>query len=450
MAEKNVILIDDDGDSVLSLTRALKASGLEAQIHAATEAEKGLSLLKTKKPQVAVVDLCLDEARGVQSGFELVGKILQADSTCRVIVLTGHGSVELGVKALEMGAANFLEKPAEISHLKALVLDGILQSDLKRSYQNLTEESSDLAGRLIGKSAAIENVRECMRYAGSNNQTTFIMGETGTGKGLCASVIHQISKRSSYPFVRYQPNFAAADLVNSDLFGHVKGAFTGATEDRKGLLAEAHQGTLFLDEIDELPIETQVTLLGVLQEKKYRPVGSTREHEVDFRLICASNRNLSESLKSGKIREDFYHRIAHYSINLPALRERKEDILPLAKHILSRLREKEQVNVLDIAEASEEKLNSYDWPGNVRELEAVVEGAAYRAQYKQHTRIHSDDILLNFESTDSATGSFHDQLQAFKSKIINNALAEHMGNQVQAAKALGLDRSTLRRILAKE
>jgi len=450
MTEKNIILVDDDGDTVLSLARVLKASGVEAQIHAATEAEKGLKLLKDKKPQVAVVDLCLDEAQGVQSGFEFVKKILLTDPTCRVIVLTGHGSPEYGVRALEMGAANFLEKPAEVSHLKALILDGILQSELKRNYQTLADAKSDLAARLIGTSGAMEKVRESMRYAGSNNQTTFIMGETGTGKGLCASIIHQLSKRSSYPFVRYQPNFAAADLVNSDLFGHVKGAFTGATEDRKGLLAEAHQGTLFLDEIDELPIETQVTLLGVLQEKRYRPVGSTREQEADFRLVCASNRNLSESLKSGKIREDFYHRIAHFSINLPSLRERKEDTLPLARHILSRLREKEQVNVLDIAEPSEEKLKSYDWPGNVRELEAVVEGAAYRAQYKQRTRIHPDDIILTFSTEEPSSNSFHDQLQAYKFKLINSALAEHDGNQVQAAKALGLDRSTLRRILARE
>jgi len=450
MSDRSLILVDDDGEALISLSRALSASALGASIQAASSPDKALELLTASKPLVAVIDLSLEQTRGVESGFELLAQILKLDPTCRVIVLTGHGSLEHGVRAISLGAANFLEKPADINHLSALIKDGMAQAELRRSYNKLVRESaSGISNLIVGNSPQIKKVIEAVQYASQTAQSVLITGETGTGKGLCALAIQRISSRAQQKFVRYQPNFSTADLVNSDLFGHVKGAFTGANQNRRGLLADADQGTLFLDEIDELPLETQVALLGVLQEKKYRPVGSNNEALSNFRLICATNQDPQKCIEAGKLRKDFYHRIAHYQIHLPALRERLEDIEPLALYVLSSLREREQVNVLEISQAALSKLISTEWPGNVRQLQSVIEGAAYRAQFQGRTQIDLSDLPFSAGQESAKATDFNSLLTEYKLNLISQALARHAGNQVKAAEELGLDRSTMRRILAR-
>jgi DNA-binding NtrC family response regulator len=378
--------------------------------------------------------------------------LLTIDSSTRIIVLTGHGSVTTGVKCLGLGAASFLEKPPEIEHLRALVLDGANQAKLKRAY--LTLKRSDhlgIEGELIGSSSAIQNLREQILYAAQTNQSIFIAGETGSGKSFCANLIHKYSKRSGSNFVRYQPNYANADLTNSDLFGHVKGAFTGANENRTGLISEAEAGTLFLDEIDELPLETQITLLGVLQERKFRALGSTHEEIADFRLLCASNQDIQKSIKDRKIRSDFYHRVAHSIINVAPLRERSEDLEALALSILAKLRDREQLRVYSLDLEATNKLTSYAWPGNIRELEAVIEGACYRAHFSDRTFISSTDLQIHGSEQNSATNlPFHEQVENYKLQLIKQALNKHNQNQVYAARELMMERSTLRRILARE
>ena len=447
----SVLLVDDDSEALESLSRALSVSNIGARIVAATRAEKGLELLAESKADVAVIDLSLDPARGVESGFELLSNILRQDAACRVIVLTGHGSLEHGVRALSLGAASFLEKPADISHLAALIRDGIRQSGLKRAYNSLIlQQQSSVATLVAGSSHAMQKVRESIQYAAQTMQPVMIYGETGTGKGLCAQAIHALSPRKSQRFVRYQPNFSTADLVNSDLFGYVKGAFTGASDNRKGLLTEAHLGTLFLDEIEALPSETQVTLLGVLQDKRFRMVGSDRENVADFRLICASNENVELCVEQGRIRRDFYHRVAHFKLELPALRDRRVDIAELSELFLGRLREREQLSVFSIEASAHEMLLAYDWPGNVRELESVLEGAAYHARFKGRAAISSEDIHTG--STASASGEaadFASRVLEYKRKLINESLARHGGNQSKASRELGLDRSTMLRILKR-
>lgn len=448
MQNQVVLLVDDENDALLSLSRAL--SSHEFQVTGSTQVSKALELQRELKPAVAVVDLSLDATLGVQAGFNLITELLRQDPSCRVIVLTGHGSDEYGVKALSLGAANFLRKPAELSHLKALIEDGLTQSHLRREYTRLLSESaSPLQSWIVGESPAVKKLREELSYAAHNSQPVFLAGETGTGKGLCAWAIHQSSLRSAHNFVRYQPNFATSDLVHSELFGHLKGAFTGADSNRRGLLSEADQGTLFLDEVDELPSETQVCLLGVLQDRKFRALGSNREEQVDFRLICASNRDLREALETKKLRQDFYHRVAHFKIELPPLRLRLMDIDSLAHHFLNQLRVREQVNVFELSNDCVDRLQNYDWPGNVRELQAVVEGAAYRANFEQRAEIRAAD--LNFQGQ-SEVGckehSFHTQVQRYKHELVQKALQSCAGNQVKAAKELGLDRSVLRRIIA--
>ena len=447
----NLLCIDDDGDALSSLIRALQSERVPASMHAAASAPQALKLFTELQPQVAVLDLSLDSRRGVESGFELLSKIQSLDSTCRVIVLTGHGRPEYGVRALSLGAASFLEKPADILHLKELIRDGIAQSDLRRAYNQLAQAGEqEPAGTLAGSSALMNEVRKAVKHAARTAQAVLISGETGTGKGLCAQAIHRCSSRGAKNFVKYQPGFGAADLVNSALFGHVKGAFTGAGENRAGLLLRAHGGTLFLDEIDELPLETQVVLLGALQDRKFRPVGSDEEKDSDFRLLCASNRDIDECLSQGKIREDFYHRIAHFSIHMPALRDRREDIAELGAMILARLREKEGLNVFEIDPAALRELESRDWPGNVRELEAAVEGAAFKAGFNGRGLILPEDLIKeNGAAQTRAAGDFHSQVMAFKLKIIGAALRRSGGNQVKAAEELKLDRSTMRRLLTR-
>lgn len=445
-----ILFVDDDSDALLSLVRALKVHGLTAQVDAFSSIDRAEKYLLDNKPEVAVIDLCLTQEHGVESGFSLLKRILDFDFTCRVIVLTGHGSVEHGIRALKAGAANFLEKPADPQHLLALIRDGIKQAGLKRAYERLrlNQDISEL-NTIVGISQKIRKVREGISFAASTNQSVLITGETGTGKGLCAAVLHRLSARKERRLIRYQPNYGTADLVNSDLFGHKRGAFTGADKDRKGLLSEANGSTLFLDEVDELPLETQVALLGVLQDGSFRSIGCNQEERVDFRLISASNQDIRRCLAEKKLRSDFYHRIAHFRLELPALRERCEDILVLAQLFLEQLRNREQLNVTGIEDEAVSLLERYDWPGNVRELQAAVGSAAYRAQYDRRTEICVSDLSFGIGANAQIDFDFESQVSAYKTKLINDALLRNGGNQVHAARELRIDRSTLRRIMAR-
>lgn len=443
-----VLIIDDDSGAALSLVKALKLSLPQFRFHAACTVGKALELFRNELPQAVVLDLHLEAGRGVESGFTLQREILAADAATRVIVLTGHGSLEHGVRALNSGAANFVEKPADIPHLSALLRDAIAQSDLRRAYHDLRrEQSAGISSLLRGRSSVMEKLREEIARAACTSQPVLLLGETGTGKGICAQAIHAFGPRSRAKFVRYQPTFGSADLVNSDLFGHVKGSFTGAQSERRGLLLEADGGTVFLDEIEALPIETQVSLLGVLQEKRLRRLGSDSELNTDFRLVCASNEDPEQGLASGKLRKDFYHRIAHNVIRVPTLEARKEDIPELTLFILRRVREREQINIFEIEPAALERLSRRSWPGNVRELEAVVEGAVYRAHVAGRNAICPDDIAIPASVGASQAPGFRDKVEHFKRRLVDEALAAAHGNQVHAARALGIDRSSLRRIL---
>ncbi len=446
----SVVIIDDDADAALTLVRALKQLLPEVQFHAAATAAKAIELVSDSRAAAVVLDLHLEPQRGVESGFALLQELSKLDATLRCIVLTGHGTTEYGVRALNLGAASFLQKPADVPHLAALLSDALSQAALRRELEEISSEKQQgLQSMLGGNSSAIQTIRAEILSAAATMQPVLIVGETGTGKGVCARAIHALSARRAKPFVRYQPTFATADLVLSDLFGHQKGAFTGASSDRAGLLREADGGTLFLDEIEELPLETQVALLGVLQERRVRPVGSNSEIKTDFRLVCASNENIDHAVENKHLRLDFYHRIAHVVISMPTLRERLEDCGDLARHCLQRLRERELANVYEMSASAEKSLKQYSWPGNVRELEAVVEGAAYRAAAAGRSCIEAADIFIRGALKEPESRNFHERVERFKLDLIQEALKACGNNQVQAAKLLGLDRSSMRRILRK-
>ena len=456
MNRPSILLVDDDSELLLSLSRALGSSSLNASITASTTASDALKIQQRERPLVAVIDLSLEQGRGVESGFELLSKLLEFDPSVRVIVVTGHGSTEHGVRALRLGAASFIEKPAEVSHLIALIEDGIKFSSLQRMAREQPMSSNSKLG-LIGDSAEAERLREQIAFAASNRQPVLITGETGTGKGVLARLIHEESLRSGN-FVACQPNFAEGDMANSEFFGHKKGAFTGASEDRVGLIELAHEGTLFLDELDQYPLSVQVRLLTVLQERSFRAVGGVEELFSNFRLIAALNVDPELALKDGRLRSDFYHRIAHLEIHVPALRDRSQDIPPLARYFVEQLVANEELNVFDISDEAIAVLADYTWPGNVRELRASVEGACYAAAFRGSKRIEPSDIKVRQgrpESTSeggievSTETDYRTQVEEFKVRIVLEALDSCSGNQSDAARMLNMDRSSFRRILAR-
>jgi DNA-binding NtrC family response regulator len=450
----DVLLVDDDSELLHSMVRALSGLVRPLSICAAGSSSRARELAHSESPQVAVVDLSLDPRDGVASGFSLISALHEADSTLRIIVLTGHSALAHGVQAISLGAAHFVEKPIEALHLAVLIKDAVVQGAIRREHQRLIMAAAKgkLAG-LCGSSARIREVREQIAFLATTNQAVLICGETGVGKGVCARAIHRASRRSGYKFVHFQPNFGGGDLVQSQLFGHVKGAFTGATESRAGLVVEADRGTLFIDELDEVLPQTQVSLLDVIQEQRVRPIGSDAFQSVDCRFLAATNRPLDEALASGKIRRDLHHRLAHAVVAIPPLRDRREDIPDLAEYFLAENRERHGINVFEFSADALTWLCKNNWPGNVRELQAVVEGASCFAHFKGRTAVGLQDLpgyaRISQSKVCVPNRSFHDQVEQFKVRVVKESVASCGGNKLRAAQALGLDRGTMRRILAR-
>ncbi|MCB0317292.1 MAG: sigma-54-dependent Fis family transcriptional regulator [Bdellovibrionales bacterium] len=377
-----VLLVENEQELVLSLLRVLKSQEIKAKFSAVTSANKAIELVQKSPPEVIILDLCLDESIGVESGFSVLKQVQEIDTSIRVIVLTGHGNSEYGIRSLSLGAASFLEKPAEISQLKALIEDGIYQAKLRREFLKQKKIVQDKTiSQFIGNSTLISKIKEDIVFAAANDQPVLILGETGTGKGLCAKLIHELSRRKTQELVSYQPSSVGHDLVNSELFGHKAGSFTGADFDRQGLIARANKGSLFLDEVDNLPLNTQVLLLTVLQDKSFRSVGDDEVKLSDFRLITASNAEIENKITSKEFRLDLYHRISQIVIFLPPLKERIDDIPYLVDFFLNKLYQEKGLKVLSCDKNVMNYLKTLLWPGNVRQLEAVVTNAAFRAAY---------------------------------------------------------------------
>ncbi|MEY4668790.1 MAG: hypothetical protein RL518_1489 [Pseudomonadota bacterium] len=447
----DVLLIDDDGELLNSLARALSPRIAPLKVCGATTAGLALELFRRHRPGVVVLDLCVDDRQGTESGFQLLSQLRALDVSSRVIVLTGHGSLTHGVRALQLGAASFIEKPADPEHLAPVITDAATHAELRREFDKSRREGGAApCSALIGRSDAMRILRDRISFIATIPQPVLILGETGTGKGLCARLIHECSPRHDGRFVHYQPNFAGGDLAQSELFGHIKGAFTGAVEARLGLVPEAHHGTLFLDELDEVPLPLQVRLLDVIQERRVRPVGADAFKQVDCRCIAAMNRPLDEALTGNKVRRDLYHRLAHNVLHLPPLRERREDIPDLCDATLASMRAREQAQVFEVSSDVLDHFKIQQWPGNVRELQAVVESAAYHAHYEGRSFISAEDLAIPPEVTiGEGEGSFHERVEKFKMGLVEEALARCDGSQVRAARLLRLDRGTLRRIVSR-
>jgi two-component system, NtrC family, response regulator AtoC len=442
-----VLIVDDDRSMCDLLEAGLSKSGLE--ITTRTSAQEAMDLLSQMEFDAVVTDLNMGEI----NGLELCANISESQPDVPVIVITAFGSLDSAVAAIRAGAYDFVTKPFDPEQLILILDRGIQYRRLNAEVKRLRREVAD-ARRfhgLIGESPPMKRLYDLIGRVADSESSVLITGETGTGKELVARALHQESRRHDHPFVPVNCAALPEQLLESELFGHVKGAFTDARAGRKGLFAEADQGTLFLDEIATLPLSLQAKLLRALQERTIRPVGGDKELSVDVRIVAATNRDLEAGVEAGTFREDLLFRINVIPIDLPPLRTRGNDILLLAQHFLQYFSARARKQVVGICSAAAEKLASYSWPGNVRELQNSIEHGVALTRYDQLT---VDDlpqrIREHVPSKGIVLGEDLSQLlpmEEVERRYILRVVEAVGGNKTLAAQTLGMDRKTLYRKL---
>jgi two-component system response regulator HydG len=443
-----VLVVDDDVDAAELVADSLRARGLRAIAEA--NPHEALSDAMKDDLDVVVTDL---QMRSLD-GLELCQRIAKARPDLPVVVMTGHASVDAAVGALRAGAFDFIVKPVDAELLALTVGRAVQHHRLASEVHRLRTvvAGSERAGRLLGDSPAMKRVYDVIRRIAPTEATVLVTGESGTGKELVARAIHEHSARSEGPFIAINCAAVPASLLESELFGHAKGAFTDAKAARRGLFLEAQGGTLFLDEIGEMPLEMQVKLLRALQERTVRAVGGTGETPFDARVVAATNRDLEKEVAEKRFREDLYYRVNVCSVAVPPLREREGDVPLLARAFVERFAGKHQKAVKGIAAPALAKLVEYDWPGNVRELENGIERAVAMAQHDQlvpddlpeRVRAHRAQIgssLLPGTEAELVT------LEELERRYVDHVLKLVKGNKSKAARVLGFDRRTLYRRL---
>jgi len=442
-----VLIVDDERNMCELLETALRLRGFESVWF--TSASAAWTALREAEVDVVLTDVRMPGTTGI----ELCQQIATELPELPVIVMTAFGSLETAVAALRAGAYDFVTKPVEMDLLAAALERAVKQRRLQRQVRQLAETVDHRAyfGEIIGDSPAMQRIYTQLAQLAATDTSVLVTGESGTGKELVARSIHRRSRRSAGPFVAVNCAAIPETLLESELFGHAKGAFTDARQERQGLFARAETGTLFLDEIGELPLAMQVKLLRALEERAVRPVGSDREVKIDVRVVSATNRDLEEAIRQQQFREDLYYRINVIQIELPPLRARGTDVLLLAQHFLTTFAENMGKQVHGLHESAAERLLSYPWPGNVRELRNVMERAA---ALTTNERITSDDLPEKIRQHSAPKMVLHGDdpaallpLAEVERRYILHAVEATHGNRTQAAQVLGLDRKTLYRKL---
>ncbi|MDB6130672.1 MAG: two component, sigma54 specific, transcriptional regulator, Fis family, partial [Verrucomicrobiales bacterium] len=430
-----VMIVDDTAEIRALVSTILKSNGYETQLK--TTAAELKESYNDLQPDVIFLDLGLPDG----DGLELLPGIKKQWPDTEVIVLTGNASLDAAVEATKKGAYHFQKKPFEP---KALLLN--LEKALE--HKRLNEEASSLRKALstmsggaapIFQSNSMKNVVRTVERVAPSDVSILIVGESGTGKEVIADLIHNLSPRNKGPLIKINCAALPRELIESELFGSVKGAFTGANADREGLFRQAENGTLFLDELSEMPVDTQSKLLRVLQEKEVRPVGGRVTFKTDCRIIAATNRKVEEAIRDGKLREDLYYRISAISVLLPPLRERREDILPLANAFLKRFAAQAGRNIIGFSGAAAEILKAFDWPGNVRQLQNEVQRTVLMSEGNQ---VEVADLSIA-AVTSSTTVDDLTLMEAMERNTIMQILKETSGNKLETAKRLGIGRQTL-------
>ncbi len=447
-----LLVVDDDPAIRKILKDRFRSLGHEVGV--ASDGDEALAWLETNEIDVMLLDLQMPKT----DGFAVLAALARRGDMPAVIVVTAHGSIEAAVRAVKAGAADFVTKPFDAAHLEHVV-DGVLDRlGLRRRVESLELELSDRHSLVLGKSRAMTEAYETAMRAAASDATILLRGESGTGKEVVARAVHAASKRKGGPFVAVNCAALAADLLESELFGHEKGAFTGAVRSKPGRLELARGGTLFLDEIGELASALQAKLLRVLQEREFERVGGTRSIRTDARIVAATNRDLAAEVGRGAFREDLYYRLNVVSIRLPALRDREEDVAPLLDHFLRRFALDAGRPALGFGERARAMLAAHAWPGNVRELANVVERAVVLATDDEiGPEVLPEEIIEGaaVETARSGTGTgvaasargYHDAVVEAKRAIIRDALRQTGGHQTKAAELLGLTQPYLARLI---
>jgi nitrogen regulation protein NR(I) len=453
---KRVLIADDKASMREMLTQAMEAKGFEVVAvadgnAAVTQAEHGVDLV--------ITDLRMPG----KDGLEVLQGVRRASPDTEVIVMTAFGTVENAVEAMRLGAFDYILKPFSIDELELKVDRALDRHQLASEVRYFKEEEARRSGPMIGQGAAMQQVQRLIDKVAASTSPVLVQGESGTGKELVAREIHRRSPRANGPFIAVNCAALSEGVLESELFGHEKGAFTGAVAVRKGRFELADGGTLFLDEIGELPAPVQVKLLRVLQEKEFERVGGTKTISVDARIVCATHRDLKRAIADGDFREDLYYRLNVISIDLPPLRDRREDIPPLAEHFLARYG-REMAKPVKLTAEVVDRLSHYRWPGNIRELQNVVERAVVLCEGDQLAVADLPRELLEQAGgappepaaapaalpetgheppTPEHPTDLTARLDALEKAIILETLQQHRWNQTKVAAALGLKRSSL-------
>jgi two-component system, NtrC family, response regulator AtoC len=438
---KHRVLVVEDEDKLRRVIELqLHSSGFE--VDKAASAEEAIKL--SDRADLVLTDLRLPG----MDGLEFLSLLRRQNSQLPVIVMTAFGTVENAVQAMKTGAVDFLPKPFSLDHLMAVIQKALEVRALRDENRQLREELGRRYAfdNIVGHSAAMQEIFATVVRVAPTNATVLLAGESGTGKDLIARAIHYHSPRRDRPFVKINCSAIPENLMESELFGFEKGAFTGAIQSKPGKFEQADTGTAFLDEIGDVPASVQVKLLRVLQEREFERLGSNKTRRIEVRIVAATNQDLRAALEQGTFREDLFYRLNVVPMNIPPLRERKEDIPFLAEHFVQKLARDSGSSVESITEAAIQKLMEYHWPGNVRELENVVERSLVLCA---GTKLDASDIKLDphERARPVAAGSFLPEgttLDEYEQSIIREALTRSNGNKSQAARLLGLTRNALR------
>jgi DNA-binding NtrC family response regulator len=439
---ETILVADDDP----YIQEAIK-DRLEALGYRVLQAENGLQaveIIERQTPHMAFLDI---EMPGMK-GMDVLREIRRRDHNLPVVMITAYGSIGLAVEAMKEGAYDFIAKPFQGSHIALVVRKALEKERLTREIEVLSEEIDKRYQLVIGSSPEMNRALESARKAAQTSSTVLLLGESGTGKEVFAHAIHNWSERRDKPFVAINCVGLSRELLESELFGHEKGAFTGANEQKKGKVELAHGGTVFLDEVGDISAELQTKLLRFLQEREFERVGGVKAISVDVRIIAATNRDLETAMQTGQFRADLFYRLNVVPITLPPLRQRREDIPVLASYFLQRFAAETKKRFTDFSAEVQESLFAYDWPGNVRELANVIERAVVLGQGPELTLL---DLPLKVVSSAPvpATGAcnYHDAVDAFRRELIAKTLEQAQGSKAAAAKILGLQRTYLSRLI---
>lgn len=445
MTKPKLLIVEDNESIRIQMKWALAQ---DYQVLAAGDRREAMKLVLQENPAVMTLDLGLPpDPDGVREGFQILSDVLEKDVLTKVIIITGRTEKEHALKAVEQGAYDFFCKPIEIEELKVVLRRALHVYDLEREQRELRQSSeAEALEEILGSSKQMQDVFAMIRRVAPTNAPVLIRGESGTGKELAARAIHHLSDRKKAAFIPINCGAIPENLLESELFGHEKGAFSGAHTQRKGRIETAEKGTLFLDEIGELPLPLQVKLLRFLQDQKVIRVGGHQEIPIDCRILAATNSDLKEAIQAGRFRDDLYYRLAVVVIEMPPLRVRQGDVAFLAKSFLQKFAAENKKIIKGFTSRAQQLLETSSWPGNVRELENRIRRAVIMAE---GVKITPRDLELDADFSAYSTIGLKEAREALEADLVQRALARHNGNVTQAAAELGVSRPTLYELMDK-